>query len=168
MRFWREESNERHCEKAGLSLCCPLPPLIYVAAIAISIIAHYPIPFPGSPLLSDILFAAGFLALLAVAALCFTAIRTMTRAKTTLNPNAAPEHLVTSGPFAVTRNPMYLANTLLMIGVGLISGITWFLPLAIIAAFVTQKVSIESEEKILIEKFGKRYRDYAKRVRRWI
>ena len=147
----------------------PLPPLIYVAAIAISIILHYayPLPWLSSPL-SDILFAAGWLALLAVAALFFTAIRTMTRAKTTINPNATPDHLVTSGPFSVTRNPMYLANTLLMIGVGLISGITWFLPLAVIAAFLTQKVAIEREEKVLTEKFGKRYRDYAKRVRRWI
>ena len=147
----------------------PLPPLIYVAAIAISVILHYayPLPWLSSPL-SDILFAAGWLVLLGVAALLFTAIRTMTRAKTTLNPNATPDHLVTSGPFAITRNPMYLANTLLMIGVGMISGITWFLPLAVIAAFVTQKVSIEGEEKILTEKFGKRYRDYAKRVRRWI
>ena len=33
------------------------------------------------------------------------------------------------GPFSITRNPIYLANTLLMIGVGLISGIAWFLPL---------------------------------------
>ena len=147
----------------------PLPPLIYVAAIAISIILHYayPLPWLSSPL-SDILFAAGWLVLLGVAALLFTAIRTMTRAKTTLNPNATPDHLVTSGPFAVTRNPMYLANTLLMIGVGMISGITWFLPIAVIAAFLTQKVSIEREEKMLTEKFGKRYRDYAKRVRRWI
>ena len=69
--------------------------------------------------MSDILFAVGWLALLAVAALFFTAIRTMTRAKTTINPNAMPEHLVTSGPFGITRNPIYLANTLLLIGVGL-------------------------------------------------
>ena len=147
----------------------PLPPLIYVAAIAISIVLHYayPLPWLSSPL-SDILFAAGWLLIVAFAALFFTAIRTMSRAKTTINPNATPDHLVTSGPFAVTRNPIYLADTLLLIGVGLISGITWFLPLAVIAAFLTQKVAIEREEKVLTEKFGKRYRDYAKRVRRWI
>ena len=147
----------------------PLPPLIYVAAIALSIVLHYayPLPWLSSPL-SDILFAAGWLALLAFAALLFTAIRTMTRAKTTINPNAMPDHLVTGGPFSVTRNPIYLADTLLMIGVGLISGIAWFLALAIVAAFATQKVAIEREERWLTEKFGKRYRDYAKRVRRWI
>jgi protein-S-isoprenylcysteine O-methyltransferase Ste14 len=55
-----------------------------------------------------------------------------------------------------------------MIGVGLITGIAWFLPLAIVAAFLTQKLAIEREERHLEARFGKRYRDYAKRVRRWI
>jgi protein-S-isoprenylcysteine O-methyltransferase Ste14 len=147
----------------------PWPPLIYVTAIAISLILHevYPLPWFSSPM-SDILVPVGWLALLAVVALIATAIRTMTKAKTPLNPNAMPEHLVTNGPFAVTRNPMYLANTLLLLGVGLVSGITWFLPLALIAAFITKKVAIEKEERWLADKFGKRYRDYAKRVRRWI
>lgn len=153
-------------QKAGI---VPWPPVIYVAAIAASLILHalYPLPWFGSPM-SDILVPVGWLALLATAALLFTAFRIMARAKTPVNPNAQPEHLVTDGPFGVTRNPIYLANTLLLIGVGLVSGITWFLPLALIAAFVTKKVAIEREERWLADKFGKRYRDYAKRVRRWI
>ena len=147
----------------------PWPPLIYMMGIAVAILLHfiYPLPWFSSPL-ADILFAAGWLVLLAVAALFFTSIRTLTRAKTTLNPNAVPDHLVTSGPFSFTRNPMYLGNTLLLIGVGLISGIAWLLLLAVIAAFLTQKIAIEREERLLADKFGKRYRDYAKRVRRWI
>ena len=152
--------------KSGL---IPWPPLIYCAAIAISIVLglFYPLPWIGD-LLGDLLFAAGFVVLFAVGALWFTAIRTMMRAKTTMNPNGVPEHLVTSGPFGVTRNPMYLANTLLLIGVAFITGIAWFLLFAFIAAFATQKLAIENEEKILAAKFGKKYRDYAKRVRRWI
>ncbi|MBZ9807767.1 MULTISPECIES: methyltransferase family protein [unclassified Mesorhizobium] len=147
----------------------PWPPLIYIAAIAISIALGllFPLPWIGD-LLGDLLYAAGWVALFGVAALWFTAIRTMMRARTTLNPNAVPDHLVTSGPFAVSRNPMYLANTLLLIGVAFISGIVWFLPLAFVAAYVTQKVAVEKEEKMLAAKFGKKYRDYAKRVRRWI
>ena len=152
--------------KAGL---IPWPPVIYVAGIAISLILHalYPLPWFGSPM-SDILVAVGWLALLAFAALFFTAIRTMSKAKTPINPNAQPEHLVTSGPFGITRNPIYLADTLLLIGVGFVSGITWFLPLALIAAFITKKMAIDKEERWLADKFGKRYRDYTKRVRRWI
>lgn len=147
----------------------PWPPIIYLAAIVISIALGvlYPLPWIGG-LLEDLLFAIGLLLLLAVVSLWFSAFRTMTKAKTTLNPNGIPAHLITSGPFSVSRNPLYLANTLLLVAVGLIGGMGWFVLMAIVAAFATTKLAIEREEKVLAEKFGKRYRDYAKRVRRWI
>lgn len=153
-------------QKAGV---VPWPPLIYVVAIVASVVLHslYPLPWFGSPM-SDILVPVGWLALLATAALFFSAFHALRQAKTPINPNAQPEHLVTGGPFGITRNPIYLADTLLLIGVGLVFGITWFLPLALIAAFATRKIAIDKEERWLMDKFGKRYRDYAKRVRRWI
>ncbi|MEW6633819.1 MAG: isoprenylcysteine carboxylmethyltransferase family protein [Pseudomonadota bacterium] len=145
------------------------PPVIYVVAIALSVVLGmlYPLPWVGD-VFGDLLFGVGLVALFGVAALWIAAIRAMFRARTTLDPNAEPDHLVTSGPFGITRNPMYLANTLLLIGVALITGIAWFLLFAFLAAFATQKLAIEKEEKILTAKFGKKYRDYAKRVRRWI
>jgi len=103
-----------------------------------------------------------------VAALWVSSVRMMMRARTTLNPKGMPEHLLTAGPFAVSRNPIYLANTVLLIGIGLIVGSVWFLLLAFAAAFLTTKLAIEFEEKVLSERFGKRYRDYSRRVRRWI
>jgi len=147
----------------------PWPPVIYVVAIALSVVLgmFYPLPWIGD-IFGDLLFGVGLVALFGVVMLWITAIRAMMRAKTTLDPNAEPEHLVTSGPFGITRNPMYLANTLLLIGVAFITGIAWFLLFAFIAAFATQKLAIEKEEKMLTAKFGKKYRDYAKRVRRWI
>lgn len=147
----------------------PWPPFIYFGAIVVSIAlgVFYPLPWIGG-LLEDLLFAIGWLVLLAVAALWFGSIRTMIRAKTTLDPNGTPEHLITTGPFSVSRNPIYLANTMLLIGIGLVGGMTWFLPLAFVAAFATTKLAIEREEKILADRFGKRYREYARKVRRWI
>ena len=147
----------------------PWPPLIYLAAIAASIVLHlaYPLPFIGPPL-SDILFAGGGLLIIGVVAIDVSAIRTLQRAKTTVMPHRGSEHLVTDGPFSFSRNPIYLANTMLMFGAGLMSQIVWFFPLGLIAAFLTQKLAIEREERHLEIRFGKRYRDYAKRVRRWI
>jgi protein-S-isoprenylcysteine O-methyltransferase Ste14 len=147
----------------------PWPPLIYVAAIAASILLHflYELPWLNAPM-SDILFAAGFLFVLAGVALVFSALRAMRAANTTPSPVKAAAHLVTSGAFSITRNPLYLANTVVMLGIGLISGIAWFLILALVAAFLTQKLAIEPEEKHLELRFGKRYRDYLKKVRRWI
>jgi len=147
----------------------PWPPVVYVVAIALSVVLGmlYPLPWIGD-IFGDLLFGVGWVALFGVAMLWITAIRVMMRAKTTFDPNAEPDHLVTSGPFGITRNPMYLANTLLLIGVAFITGIAWSLLFAFLAAFATQKLAIEKEEKILAAKFGKKYRDYAKRVRRWI
>ena len=72
------------------------------------------------------------------------------------------------GPFSFTRNPLYLANTTLVLGIGLVLGIAWFLLLAVLAAFTVQKLAIEREERHLQPRFGKTYVDYAERVRRWI
>jgi len=76
--------------------------------------------------------------------------------------------LATSGPYAFTRNPLYLAGTIFVLGIGLVSEIVWFLPLAVLAAFAVQKLAIEREERHLQARFGKTYADYAARVRRWI
>ena len=76
--------------------------------------------------------------------------------------------LNTRGPYAYTRNPLYLAGTTLVLGVGLVSGIVWFLLIAVLAAFAVQKLAIEREERHLQARFGRTYVDYAERVRRWI
>ncbi len=147
----------------------PWPPIIYLAAIVVSIGLWilFPLPWLGPPM-SDILFAVGWIAVVAVVAIDYSAMRALARAKTTIMPNKASAHLVTNGPFSFTRNPIYLANTLLMFGIAMISGILWFVLFGFVAAFATQKLAIEREEKHLAARFGKRYFDYAKRVRRWI
>lgn len=147
----------------------PWPPIVYVAAVAAAIVLHWLLPLPWIPRpLSELLFAVGWLVVGAALVIEFSAMRTMARAKTTIMPHRGSDHLVTSGPFSFTRNPIYLGNTMLMIGIGLIAGIVWFVLLAPVAAFVTQKLAIEREEQHLEIRFGKKYRDYAKKVRRWI
>jgi protein-S-isoprenylcysteine O-methyltransferase Ste14 len=104
----------------------------------------------------------------AFVALNISAVRAMRRAGTTVRPDRGTDHLVTEGPFSFTRNPLYLAGTILVLGIGLVSGIVWFLLLAVLAAFAVQKLAIEREERHLQARFGKTYADYAGRVRRWI
>ncbi|WP_421925016.1 methyltransferase family protein [Neoaquamicrobium sediminum] len=147
----------------------PWPPIVYVAAVAAAFVLNWLVPLPWIPgPLGELLFAVGWLVVGGALAIDITAMRTMARAKTTIMPHRGSDHLVTSGPFSFTRNPIYLGNTMLMIGIGLIAGIVWFILLAPVAAFVTQKVAIEREERHLEMRFGKKYRDYAKKVRRWI
>lgn len=146
----------------------PWPPLIYLAAIAAAIVLGllYPLPWIGRPL-DDILFALGWLLVAGFVAIDISAIRALSKAGTTVLPTRAAEALVTKGPFAFSRNPIYLGNTMLMTGIGFIAGSLWFLLLAFIAGFLTQKLAIEPEEKNLAHRFGKQYRDYQKKVRRW-
>lgn len=147
----------------------PWPPIVYVAAVAAAIVLNWLVPLPWIPgPLGELLFAVGWLVVGGALAIDITAMRTMARAKTAIMPHRGSDHLVTSGPFSFTRNPIYLGNTMLMIGIGLIAGIVWFILLAPVAAFVTQKLAIEREERHLEIRFGKKYRDYAKKVRRWI
>jgi protein-S-isoprenylcysteine O-methyltransferase Ste14 len=147
----------------------PWPPIVYVVAVAAAIVLHWLLPLPWIPRpLSELLFAVGWLVVGAAMVIEFSAMRTMARAKTTIMPHRGSDHLVTGGPFSFTRNPIYLGNTMLMIGIGLTAGVVWFILLAPVAAFVTQKLAIEREEQHLEIRFGKKYRDYAKKVRRWI
>lgn len=147
----------------------PWPPLIYLSALALGLVLHalYPLPWFGRPF-GDILLAIGVLAIGAGLLLDLLAFRAMSRGKTTILPHRGSAHLVTGGPFALTRNPIYLGNTLVLIGIGLVFGIAWLLLAAPLAALATQKLAIEPEERHLGARFGKAFRDYRKRVRRWI
>lgn len=147
----------------------PWPPVLYICAIIIAIALSLVVPLPwfGSPL-ADLLLAIGCLFILAFIALIVTGLRALARAGTTVIPTDAAQHLVTNGPFAVSRNPLYLGDTLLMFGVGLIAGWIWFFVLGLIAAFLTQHLAIVPEERHLASRFGKKYLDYKKKVRRWI
>ncbi|WP_054308078.1 isoprenylcysteine carboxylmethyltransferase family protein [Mesorhizobium sp. 1M-11] len=147
----------------------PLPPIIFLIALIAGVVLGilYPLPWFGD-VLGDILFGFGWLAALGAVALWFAAIRMMFRARTPLNPVATPTHLLTGGPFGISRNPIYLSLATLVVGIGLITGNIWLILLAFVAGLLTSKLVIQREEKTLAGKFGKKYHDYAKRVRRWI
>ncbi len=156
-------------DRAERSNTIPWPPIVYLTAVAIAILLGVTLPLPwlASPI-SELAFAAGVVIVAGAVAIEFAAMRTLRRADTTVMPTKRSDHLVTSGPYSFTRNPIYLGNTMLMIGAGLIFGLLWFLPAAIAACFATSKLAIEREEAHLEHRFGRAFRAYQKRVRRWI
>ena len=147
----------------------PWPPLIYLSAIAAAYVLgkSYPLPWLP-PSISDGLFALGVLLFVGGLTLDLVAIRTLSKHNTTVMPTAGATHLVTSGPFAMSRNPIYLGNTILTTGLGVAFANPWFFVAAIAAALATNFLQIVPEEKHLEHKFGKSWRTYAKKVRRWI
>jgi protein-S-isoprenylcysteine O-methyltransferase Ste14 len=78
-----------------------------------------------------------------------------------------PNQLVDRGPYALSRNPMYLAWTLGYVGVALVAGTAWPLVLLPVVLVVTQVVVLQ-EERSLERRFGDAYRSYRTSVRRYL
>ena len=87
---------------------------------------------------------------------------------TTIMPNQAASHLATNGPFRWSRNPIYVADIILISGIALASGNAWMLITAAIAIFAIEEFAIKREEMHLKAKFGQDWNEYARRVRRWV
>lgn len=82
------------------------------------------------------------------------------------DPEKATE-LVTDGPNAVSRNPMYAAMALGLVGTGLASGRPWT-AVAALGLVATVTPQIRREEAALDAVFGDVWRTYAARVPRWV
>ncbi len=76
--------------------------------------------------------------------------------------------LVTRGPFAYTRNPMYLGLGLLTLGIAFYAGTILFFLVPAVLFFLCGGTFIPFEEAKMRRQFGDQYTDYTRRVRRWL
>lgn len=76
--------------------------------------------------------------------------------------------LITTGPFGLSRNPVYGSMTMLFIGIGTLIDGLWILAMVIPAILIVYFFVILKEEAFLEREFGDIYRSYKKTVRRWI
>jgi protein-S-isoprenylcysteine O-methyltransferase Ste14 len=90
------------------------------------------------------------------------------RARTGLLPGQETSRLMTSGPFAVSRNPLYLGLASLYVGICLLVPSVWGLLLLPLAVAAVDWGAIRPEESFLRRQFGASYEEYAQRVRRWL
>lgn len=90
------------------------------------------------------------------------------KSKTTVKPNEIPSILITTGPFRISRHPMYLGMILILLGSSIICGTVITLIYPIIFLILMEIIFIPVEENNLIGKFGEDYIIYKKRTRRWI
>ena len=143
------------------------PPVIHVVAIAIGFLLQWAAPVRMGGIARQLALFAGWVLLAAAVGLIVWAAIVMSRSGTTPNPTRPTTALVIRGPFRLTRNPMYLAWELIIVGVGLAANAPWVIVMAVPAASVTLRLVIDKEERYLTTKFGAQYRDYQARVRRW-
>lgn len=78
------------------------------------------------------------------------------------------QRLVTYGIFAWMRNPLYVGNFLIWMGFTVISGVLWFLPIAIVLFAIEYTLIVRYEEGVLESIFGAEYLAYKSRTPRWI
>ena len=144
----------------------PWPPLIEAAAVVTAALGA--LAFPVGVGLGPLARWLGWALIVLGLALDFWAIATLRRARTNILPNRAAGRLVTNGPFAFTRNPIYLGNTIAVAGLGGAVNSLWFVVAAIIAAKLVEILAIRREEAHLAFRFGPEWVDYAARVPRWL
>jgi protein-S-isoprenylcysteine O-methyltransferase Ste14 len=142
------------------------PPLIYLVALIFGLLMgrRFPMRFLprtmacslGWPLLGGGVLLLGWFE------------QAMRQADTPSNPYKPVERIATEGPFRYTRNPGYLAMTLIYAGIASLANALWAILLLPVALLVIQRGVIECEERYLEEKFGEEYLRYKERVRRWI
>ena len=78
------------------------------------------------------------------------------------------EKLVSHGPFAWSRNPLYVGKFSILMGVITLSGVLWFLPVAALLFAVEYTLIVRYEEGVLESIFGEEYLAYKARTPRWI
>jgi protein-S-isoprenylcysteine O-methyltransferase Ste14 len=101
-------------------------------------------------------------------ALGIWAVLTFRRAGTTPHPHADVTAFVITGPFAFSRNPMYVTNVAFQIGAAFLLDNAWILFLAPVTGLLLDRVIITGEERYLAGKYGATYDAYRARVRRWL
>jgi protein-S-isoprenylcysteine O-methyltransferase Ste14 len=138
----------------------PLPEAHLVglgAGFLIQLIAPWTLPWP-----SWIGHALGWPLILAGLWLAAWAVRTAADVKL-----ERPNQLVRSGPYAFSRNPMYLAWTLAYAGIALVANAAW--PLLLLpAVLLVTHLGVVREERFLERRFGTAYRTYETSVRRYL
>ena len=143
-----------------------IPPLLYVVGFLIGVALEFVWPvIDGSWRVSDI---GGIVFICLSVILGGPAILRFRRASTPFDVRKPATALVTEGPYRHSRNPGYLALTLLYVGVALLIESVWVVVLLVPVLVVMTSAVIRNEEQHLEEVFGEEYRMYKSQVRRWV
>jgi protein-S-isoprenylcysteine O-methyltransferase Ste14 len=143
-----------------------LPPFLFGGACLVVVLLQliwplrlvpYPIAFWIGPTLLVVSLAIGI-----------WGRKTMHRAGTNISPLKPSINLVNTGPYRFSRNPLYIAMTLLYLGLTFLFNSWWGVALLIPVLVVLHFGVVRREERYLERKFGEEYLAYRSQVRRYL
>jgi len=141
------------------------PPLLYVAALAAMLVLRWlwPLPILGGgafwPAIALVVLGVGILV---------WGRRTLVAGGTKVDPTLPSTAVVTSGPYRISRNPLYVGLAIVYLGLTLAFDVWWGIALLVLVLLVMHLGVIQREERYLERKFGDAYRQYRSAVRRYL
>lgn len=142
------------------------PPLIFLSGLLVGGLINWFFPVEFLPNTTAAL--SGILLIVVGLTIIVAAIVQMRRAETNVEPWKPTTRILDTGLYAVSRNPIYVAMSLIYLGVSCLFNSFWFLPPLVLVLLIVCFGVILREEKYLTGKFGDEYASYKNRVRRWI
>ncbi|HET8698746.1 MAG TPA: isoprenylcysteine carboxylmethyltransferase family protein [Gammaproteobacteria bacterium] len=143
------------------------PPVLFLGALGAGIALGYwkPLPLLAHAAVVRIVGAVLIAAGLALSAWMSIHFR---RSATPVSPLTPTRRLVVSGPYRFSRNPDYIGQTLVYLGIGLALNSLWPFIVLVPTLLVLRYAVIAREERYLRRLLGAEYDDYCRRVRRWL
>ena len=141
------------------------PPIIFLAAVLSGIALNRARPLPFVP------SALGWLGLVVIfcAVLLFLlSFREFRTAGTPIQGRKRTTVIVRTGPYRLSRNPIYVSFVLLVLGLSVRLNELWLLVTLVPAISVIAVIVIPREERFLEQTFGQEYQRYKLCVRRWL
>ncbi|MBN2030212.1 isoprenylcysteine carboxylmethyltransferase family protein [bacterium] len=143
-----------------------MPPNYFYFLLIMLLITHF--VFPKYHWISSPFRYIGILPILFGIILNLWTDHLFKKMSTTVKPHELPSTLITTGPFKISRHPMYVGMLSILLGTALICGTVLTLLYPILFIILMEVLFISMEDNNLTRQFGDDYLQYKKRTRRWI
>jgi len=142
------------------------PPLVYLTSLVVGALIQLAAPLPFVPRTLAVPLGAS-LVVVAIALFSFSVAKFLA-AGTPVPARKPTTAIVRTGPYRFSRNPIYLAFSVLQVGIAIWVNSMWLLATLVVALALIHYVVIRREEQYLERRFGAQYLDYKASVRRWL
>jgi protein-S-isoprenylcysteine O-methyltransferase Ste14 len=142
------------------------PPFVYLLSLLSGTLMHLAVPWRLFP--ARLALPLGVPLVVLAIALFSYAVGKFRAAGTPVPAQQPTTTIVRTGPYRFSRNPIYLAFSVLQLGIAIWVNSAWLLVTLAGAVALMNFVVIPKEERYLERKFGAEYMDYKASVRRWL